>query len=181
MDNGACSYRRFLDGDDEGFVQIVKEYKDGLMLFINGYVGNVYVAEELMQDCFFKLLTKKPRFTPKHTFKSWLYTIGRNMALNYIRRKGDTVELNELVADEQDVLREYISKETRLEVLSALKKLNADYRQVLWLVYFEGMSPSDAAYAMKKSPRQISNLLYRAKAALKTILEKEGYIYEELY
>ena len=179
MDNGASSYRRFLDGDDEGFVQIVKEYKDGLMLFINGYVGNVYVAEELMQDCFFKLLTKKPRFTPKHTFKSWLYTIGRNMALNYIRRKGDTVELNEFIADEQDVLREYISKETRLEVLSALKKLNADYRQVLWLVYFESFSLTDAALVMKKSVHSIETLVYRARKSLKLQLEKEGFIYEE--
>lgn len=29
MDNGASSYRRFLDGDDEGIVEIIKDYKDG--------------------------------------------------------------------------------------------------------------------------------------------------------
>ena len=31
MDNGAGSYRRFLDGDNEGFVEIVRDYKDGLI------------------------------------------------------------------------------------------------------------------------------------------------------
>ena len=35
MDNGASSYLRFLNGDKNGFVDIVKDYKDGLTLFIN--------------------------------------------------------------------------------------------------------------------------------------------------
>ena len=31
MDNGASSYRRFLDGDDNGITEIVENYKDGLI------------------------------------------------------------------------------------------------------------------------------------------------------
>ena len=38
MDNGAGSYRRVLDGDDAGIAEIVKDYKDGLILYLNGYV-----------------------------------------------------------------------------------------------------------------------------------------------
>lgn len=53
-------------------------------------------------------------------------------------------------------------------------------RQVLWLLYFEGMSGTDAAIIMKKNSRQISNLVYRAKSALKSELDKEGFVYEEL-
>lgn len=37
MDNGASSYRRFLDGDDKGIAEIVGDYKDGLILYLNGY------------------------------------------------------------------------------------------------------------------------------------------------
>ena len=75
MDNGACSYRRFLDGDDKGLVELVGEYKDGLILFLNGYVNNISVAEELTEETFFRLITKKPRYSGKSTFKSWLYAI----------------------------------------------------------------------------------------------------------
>lgn len=78
MDNGAGSYRRFLDGDDAGIAEIVKDYKDGLILYLNGYVKNIYIAEELAEDTFFRLITKKPNFSGKSTFKSWLYSIGRN-------------------------------------------------------------------------------------------------------
>ncbi len=41
MDNGASSYRRFLDGDDKGIAEIVGDYKDGLILYLNGYVNNI--------------------------------------------------------------------------------------------------------------------------------------------
>lgn len=41
MDNGASSYRRFLDGDDEGIVELIKDYKDGLTLYLNGKVKSV--------------------------------------------------------------------------------------------------------------------------------------------
>ena len=61
-----------------------------------------------------------------------------------------------------------------------MKKLNNEYRQVLYLVYFENFSNNETAEIMLKSERQIRNLLYRAKGALKSLLEKEGFVYEEL-
>lgn len=53
MDNGASSYRRFLDGDDKGIAEIVGDYKDGLILYLNCYVNNIFIAEELTEDTFF--------------------------------------------------------------------------------------------------------------------------------
>ena len=47
MDNGASSYRRFLEGDDSGIVEIIRDYKDGLIFFLNRYVNNIHTAEEL--------------------------------------------------------------------------------------------------------------------------------------
>ena len=54
-----------------------------------------------------------------------------------------------------------------------------EYRNVLWLVYFEKFSNKETAIVLKKSERQIKNLLYRAKKSLKSKLEKEGFEYEE--
>lgn len=55
------------------------------ILYLNGFVNNIFTAEELTEETFFKLITKKPRFTAKYSFKTWLYTIGRNVAIDYIR------------------------------------------------------------------------------------------------
>ena len=63
MDNGASSYRRFLDGDDNGFVGIVRDYKDGLILFLGSFVRNLSIAEDLAEDTFVKLGIKKPHFS----------------------------------------------------------------------------------------------------------------------
>ena len=185
MDNGASSYRRFLDGDDAALAEIVRDYRDGLILYLNGIVNNISVAEELMEETLFKLITKKPRFNAKYSFKTWLYTIGRNVAIDYIRQNSklsDTSfdDLENYIQDEYDLERLYIIEEQKIIVHRALKKLNTEYRQVLWPIYFEELSNIEAAAIMKKTSRQMKNLVYRAKTALKTELEKEDFLYEEL-
>ena len=57
MDNGASSYRRFLDGDDKGLAEIVRDYSDGLILYLNGIVNNISVAEELMEETLFNIIS----------------------------------------------------------------------------------------------------------------------------
>lgn len=61
-----------------------------------------------------------------------------------------------------------------------MRKLKPEYFQVLYLIYFEEFSNTDAAVIMKKNKRQIENLIYRAKGSLKSELKKEGFEYEEL-
>ena len=46
MDNGASSYRRFLEGDESAFDEIMKELFDGLVFFIDRYVHDIHAAEE---------------------------------------------------------------------------------------------------------------------------------------
>ena len=185
MDNGASSYRRFLDGDDKGLLEIVQDYKDGLILYLNGFVNNLSVAEELMEETFFKIITKRPRFAEKHSFKTWLYTIGRNVAIDYLRHNSKRADVSVddiegILKDEYDLEKIYIIEERKIAVHNALKKIHQEYRQVLWLLYFENFSNAETASIMKKNARQLKNLVYRAKNALKSQLDKEGFLYEEL-
>ena len=184
MDNGASSYRRFLDGDDKGIVEIVENYKDGLILYLNGYVNNVFIAEELTEDTFFRLIIKKPRYSGKSTFKSWLYAIGRNVAIDFIRHNSKQLntpieDMENYLSEEQSLERSYIKEERKIAIHKALSKLSVDYRTVLWLVFFEGLSNKEAAIVLRKNERQVRNLLYRAKRSLKSRLEEEGFAYEE--
>lgn len=61
MDNGADSYRRFLNGDESGFDEILELYHDNLIYFINRYVKNFTAAEDLAADTFMELLIHKKR------------------------------------------------------------------------------------------------------------------------
>ena len=185
MDNGASSYRRFLDGDDKGIAEIVGDYKDGLILYLNGYVKNIFIAEELTEETFFRLIVKKPRFLGKSSFKSWLYAIGRNVAIDFIRHNSKILctsieDISNYLSEERSLEQSYIREEGKIILHKAISELLPDYRAVLWLVYFEDFSNKDAAVTLNKSECQIKNLLYRAKHSLKSKLEEEGFVYEEL-
>lgn len=62
MDHGASSYRRYLDGDDNGLAEIIRLYNSGLTLFINSFVNNLSVADELSEDTFVKIGLKSHVF-----------------------------------------------------------------------------------------------------------------------
>jgi RNA polymerase sigma-70 factor (ECF subfamily) len=185
MDNGASSYRRFLDGDDNGIVEIIREYKDGLILFLNRYVHNIHIAEELAEDTFVRIVTKKPRYVAKYSFKTWLYTIGRNIAINYIKHESKisnkgTEDLDRLSKDEETLEQSYLREEQKIMVHHALSKINSDYGTILYLKFFEDLTNEQIAKVTKKNKRQIENLIYQAKQSLRAELEKEGFTYERL-
>ncbi|MBQ5563953.1 MAG: RNA polymerase subunit sigma-24, partial [Clostridia bacterium] len=73
MDNGASSYRRFRNtGDESALIEIIRDYKDGLILYLSSIVGNIRTAEELAEDTFVLLGTKKPKDKGSSSFKTWL-------------------------------------------------------------------------------------------------------------
>jgi len=184
MDNGASIYSRYLSGDDAAMGELVREYMDGLTVFLNSFTNNLSEAEELMEETFFRLAYKKPRYNGKSSFKTWLYSIARNLAIDSLRkRKGfTTVSVEECtdLSDSMDVEEQYITEERKIIIHRAISKLRDEYRQVVCLIYLEGFSNAETAIIMKKSNRQITNLLYQAKRALKVELEKEGITYAGL-
>ena len=179
MDNGASSYRRFLDGDESAFDEIMKELFDNLVFFIDRYVHDIHAAEDIAIDAFSDLVVNKHRYNFKVTLKTYLFMLGRSRALNYIKHRKviDFVELTEAdkVSSEQETLEEIVLADDRKRVVNnALNSLTDDMRVVVHLIYFEDLSYDEAAKVMKKNRKQVDNLLYRAKKELRIILGKDG-------
>lgn len=84
-----------------------------------------------------------------------------------------------MLSDGTDVEKEYLHTQQNIGLHRAMKELNPDYFQVLYLMYFESLDTEKIAKIMHKSKRQIGDLLYRAKKSLKSKLEKAGFQYEE--
>ena len=179
MDNGASSYRRFLDGDESAFDEIMKEYFDNLVFFIDRFVHDIHAAEDIAIDAFSDLVVNKHQYNFKVTLKTYLFMLGRSRALNYIKHRGclDFVELSEAdnTPAEQETLEEIVLVDERKRVVNnALNSLSDDMRVVIHLVYFEDLTYDEAAKVMKKNRKQVDNLLYRAKKELRIILGKDG-------
>lgn len=181
---GANLYKRYLSGDDSALTELIRAYSGGLTDFLTGISGSEALAEELTEEVFFRLVTRRPRFRGEGAFRTWLYSIGRNLALDSLRRQKrlapeppeDHPELKAPESPEGDLLRQ----ERALTVRRALANLSPDYRQALELIYFQGFTNEEAARIMRKTRRQMDNLLYRAKKTLAGRLEKEGITHEDL-
>ena len=105
--------------------------------------------------------------------------------MDYLRKNNKVAstpidDLNNYIAEEMNVEREYLIKEQKIILHRIMRELKAEYFQVLYLVYFEDFTNEEIAKIMKKNKRQIENLIYRAKGTLKSELEKEGFEYEKL-
>ena len=177
MDNGASSYRRFLDGDENAFEAIMQELFRGLVFFIDGFVHDTYAAEDIAIDVFSDLVVHRHRYNFKISLKAYLYMVGRSRALDYIKHRKviDFVELSDAHALEAAALEQMVLEDERKrQVNAAIAKLRPDMREVVHLIYFEEMTYAEAAKVMKKSRKQVDNLLYRAKKELRIILGKDG-------
>ncbi len=178
MKKDAENYLLFLDGDENGFIEIVREYKDGLILFINSFVHDIHISEEAADEVFLRLYVRKPHYKAEYSFKTWLYAIAKNTAINYVKKlkKGlvSPIEDYYYISDEKDIEADYIRNEENVQLHEAVKSLKAEYAQVLWLIFFENMTEEETAEIMGKSRKQIYNLTYRAKQALREELEKRG-------
>ena len=178
MDNGASSYRRFLDGDESAFEDIMKELFRGLVFFIDGFVHDTHAAEDIAIDTFSDLVVHRHRYNFKVTLKTYLYMVGRSRALDYIKHRKviEFTELSELqtVADDEVLEETVLKSEQKRRIHAALAKLPRDMREVVHLIYFDEMTYEEAAKVMRKNRKQVDNLLYRGKAALRNLLGKDG-------
>lgn len=177
-------YQRYLkDKDERDLCTLLERHREGLMLFLFGYVHNEEDAEELMMDSFAVVASGTARFSGKSSFKTWLFGIGRNQAKMLLRkRKGlfvsldDVGEIEEIAdADELEILHE----EDKKNLYEAMESIPYEYRQVLFLLYFEEMSRDEICEVMKKNKKQVYNLAERGKNALREELQRRGYQYEK--
>jgi len=173
-------YYNYIDGDSNALAELLARYDESLNLFIFSFVKNEEEAEDLAIDAFAHLAASDKRFKGKSSFKTWLFAIGRNLALEYLRRHRIDMDdlFDECAADFKTPDLPILQKERYAQLYRALGMLNAEYRQVLYLKFFEDMSVAETAKVTGKKERQISDLIYRGKQALKKELEKAGFEYE---
>ena len=188
MDNGESRYRRFLAGDENAFVEIVDAYRESLIFFLYGFTGDLNAAEDLAEDVFVEVLLHPGRYRFQCALKTWLFTIGRNKAVSFLRK---TSRLHLVPPDEAGRLAEaadstetadleaaVLDSEEKRQLYDAMDQISKEYRMALHLVYFEELTCEDAATVMKKNRKQVENLVYRGKQSLRKVLEQEGYEYE---
>lgn len=177
MDSGTKLYERFVDGDESALGEMVEQYFDSMVLFVNQYLNDFHAAEDIVEDTFAKVLMKKFNYAKKSSFKTYLYKAARNDALSYLRKhKGKTVDFEALAlsANAEHIEEQLIHKDEMLRLYRCIEKLPPQYKEFVHLHYLDELSYDEIALVLHKNKTQLKNLSYRAKAALKELYEKEG-------
>ena len=182
VDKGAECYFRYLNGDETGFDELIGLYRENLIFFLLRFLPTVEDAEDAAEDAFVELLLHRYRENRGASLKTYLFTVGRNKALNQLKKRKRRAELSALepgLGTEAAALEERLCRdEEQRHLLTAIDGLPPDYREALHLLYLEELSLDEAARVMKKNKKQLENLSYRAKKALREKLGKEELFHE---
>lgn len=183
MNDDVRDYEAFLRGDNEGFEQIVCRYRENLIYFIYRYVKNLHLAEELAQDVFVELLLHKERYNLTTNLKTYIFTIGRNKAVDYIRKHKKEQLFEEICEDypaseREELVSRIVREEEKKLLYASLGRMKEEYQQAIYLTDFEELSYEEVGKVLHKTLPQVKVLIYRARKALKKNMMQEGYVYE---
>lgn len=180
--------RRCKTMDSEAFNQLFSRYEGYLYRLCYKYLGNKEDALDMMQEIFLKVFRSIQQFEEDRDFLPWLKRIAVNTCLNHHRDEAKARHLSldleteagwsfyeSLPADEQ-VEEQVIGQITAESLREGINLLPPAARMVLVMHYMDGASCQEIAAAMDQPLGTVKNNLFRARAMLKKILDKKGYL-----
>lgn len=151
-------------GETKAFEELVRRYERELFGYLCQYLGDLQMAEDAFQSTFMQVHLKCGQFDPERRFRPWLYAVATNQAIDAQRRNrrhrnisldrqfgaesdGDRAgSLAEIVAGENpDPDDDMLAAERREGMRRAVDALPDNLRQVLMLVYYQGLKYREAA------------------------------------
>ncbi|MHA6252957.1 RNA polymerase sigma factor [Oceanobacillus sp. CAU 1775] len=138
-------------------------------------------AKDILQDTYIRAYKKFDSFQGENP-KAWLFTIARNITMDYFRKKKPITYLLEsipiLQATEQTPEQVTLLNESEQQLYRALNKLKRQQRDVIILRKIKEFSIKETASILHWSESKVKVQLHRAMIALKKELEKEEDIHE---
>ncbi|MCL2301003.1 MAG: RNA polymerase sigma factor [Firmicutes bacterium] len=178
------AYEAFCAGEEGAFDRLMEEFQQSLVFFLLGYVRSPETAEDLAEDTFVELLLHKGRFRGQSSFKTYLFSVARHKAIDHLRRekRRPAVALDEIAERGDDAMGPeelFLAGEQAAEIARAIRAIPKEYQEVLRLLYLERLKYEEIALLMRKNKKQIDNLAYRARQALKNSLGREAILLEK--
>jgi RNA polymerase sigma-70 factor (ECF subfamily) len=169
--------RRARGGDSRAFEQLVRRYQKPLYFLCRRYVRDHDAAADLVQRAFIRVMDKIRELREEHIFRSWLYRIGVNLALNHLRDHARFVDDEGAAAVAEAVpapepMSHLEAAETARALREAVAELPTKQRMTLELRVYEELSFKDIALALDTTEGAAKVNFHYAVRRLKTLLGK---------
>jgi RNA polymerase sigma-70 factor (ECF subfamily) len=179
-------------GDRRTFEELVHRYERELYNYLRHYLGDAEMAEDAFQATFLQVHLKVEQFELGRKVRPWLYTIATNQAIDAQRRSrrhrmvslnhrggdGDEAEVGSLAellgGHEPDPFDSLESAEQHGDVRRAVEQLPEQLREVLLLVYYQGLKYREAADALAIPVGTVKSRLHAAIRKLEEVINKSN-------
>lgn len=159
--------RRAVGGDERAFAAIFRRYHQSLYRFCLAIVGNPEDAQDALQNTMIKVLRALPGEERKIELKPWLYRIAHNEAIDLLRRRRETRELDvEQVAPGYGLAEDVATRERLRRLLVDLQELPERQREVLVMRELSGLDFGEIGAALETSGAVARQTLYEARQSL---------------
>lgn len=167
----AALRRAFRAGDVDALGRVFDLFSGPAWSVAMGVLRDRQLADEATQEVFMRAWRAADRFDPERSMAPWLMTIARRTALDVLRRenrptRGDHEPEQDVGVDPPGIERAW---ET-WEVKSALERLPADEREVVWFAHYHGMSHPQIADRLDIPVGTVKSRSFRAHRRLATLL-----------
>jgi RNA polymerase sigma-70 factor (ECF subfamily) len=171
-------FYKIKSGDEKAMELIFRKYYQKLCLFVQSYVGDSYLSEDLVTDLFTHIWIKKDKIEISYSLKAYLYTAAKNSALTYLRKKRLPTEniddLNKInISNEQMPYDKFDNEQKEENINTILSKIPPRSRQVFVLHRFEEMKYKEIAEFLEISIKTVENHISKA---LKVLHENKDLI-----
>ncbi len=145
-----------------------------LRRFARALTGDLAAADDLVQDCVERALTRLHLFDQDRSLRTWLFTIMRNLYVNDLRqrnRRGPHLAVDNVSEVELSNPPEQISRAAAMDVARALNDLPEEQREILILISVEEMSYKEIAEVIGAPIGTVMSRLSRARKRMKTLMD----------
>jgi RNA polymerase sigma-70 factor (ECF subfamily) len=155
--------------DLTAFQSLYELYFKRVYSYVAARVSNQLDVEDLVSDIFLLVVKGLPQFKNHHNFSfgAWIFTIARNLVTDFYRRQGRTIDTDQLDTLENDVVDPVeidgplLEHELATELLTMLKRLPEQRREVIILKYFSGLRNKQIAQVLALDERTVASHLSR--------------------
>jgi RNA polymerase sigma-70 factor (ECF subfamily) len=155
--------------DEDAFRAFYDRTSRALWGYLSRISGDRQVADDLLQECYYRLLKSTTVFESENHRRNYLYRIATNLVRDTKRGArplfAEGVEMSDIAAPAG-----HADAERRTDVRTAMGKLKPRERALLWLAYAQGSSHAEIADVLGLKTGSIKLLLFRARRKLASML-----------
>ncbi len=167
------TFERLQKGDPKAFESVFLYYHNKITTFIRAIIKSKTDAEDLTQDIFIKIWNNRTTIDTQRSFHTYMYTIARNAAINYLKHKAiNATYLTNLPYTDIDICPEALlfAKEIKLLVEMTVSQMPDRRKEIYMLSRNEGFTNDEIATRLNISKKTVENQLTLALQSIRKVI-----------